>query len=62
MKMLTLKETQAIYEAVADAPADEPIVLERDGHHDPDFNLEEWKREWAAIEAEIEANDSPPGG
>ena len=25
--------------------------------HDPHFNLEEWNREWAKIEAEIEAND-----
>jgi hypothetical protein len=28
--------------------------------HDPDFNLEEWQREWAKIEAEIEANDPHP--
>ena len=28
--------------------------------HDPDFNLEEWNREWAKIEAEIEANDPHP--
>ena len=27
--------------------------------HDPDFDLEEWKREWAKVEAEIEANDPP---
>jgi antitoxin (DNA-binding transcriptional repressor) of toxin-antitoxin stability system len=25
--------------------------------HDPDFNLEEWQREWDKINAEIEAND-----
>jgi antitoxin (DNA-binding transcriptional repressor) of toxin-antitoxin stability system len=25
---------------------------------DPSFKLEEWEREWARIEAEIEANDS----
>ena len=24
--------------------------------HDPDFNLEAWEREWAKVEAEIEAN------
>jgi len=23
--------------------------------HDPDFNLEEWEREWAAVEAEMQA-------
>jgi len=28
--------------------------------HDPDFNLEEWEREWAKVEAEIEANDPHP--
>ncbi len=28
--------------------------------HDPDFNLEEWNREWARIEAEIEVNDPHP--
>ena len=28
--------------------------------HDPEFNLEEWQREWAKIEAEIEANDPHP--
>jgi hypothetical protein len=31
--------------------------LLRQAPHDPDFDLEEWKREWARIEAEIEAND-----
>ena len=25
--------------------------------HDPDFNLEEWTREWAKVEAEMEAMD-----
>jgi len=25
--------------------------------HDPDFNLEAWEREWANVEAEIEADD-----
>ena len=25
--------------------------------HDPDFNLEAWEREWAKVEAEIEAED-----
>ena len=25
--------------------------------HDPDFNLAEWEREWAKINAEIEADD-----
>lgn len=29
----------------------------RSAPHDPDFNLEEWNREWTKIEAEIEAND-----
>jgi antitoxin (DNA-binding transcriptional repressor) of toxin-antitoxin stability system len=28
--------------------------------HDPDFDLEEWNREWAKIESEIEANDPHP--
>lgn len=28
--------------------------------HDPDFNLEEWTREWEKINAEIEANDPHP--
>ena len=32
----------------------------RNAPHDPDFNLEEWQREWAKIEAEIEANDPHP--
>ncbi len=27
----------------------------RNAPHDPDFNLEEWNREWAKMEAEIEA-------
>jgi hypothetical protein len=29
---------------------------------DPNFDIAQWQREWAAIEAEIEANDSLPGG
>ncbi len=128
MKTITLKENQTLYEVVAKASPDEPIVVEREGRpylvllpyeeyqafrtwqtrqrlalpdnwfeqtpeevvadirrqgpgvpnvrratsslaelladspHDPDFNLEEWEREWAAIEAEIEANDPRPGG
>lgn len=124
MKTLTLKESQTLYEAIAVAAPDEPIVVERNGQpvyvlvpyaeyqalrpqhstlpvnwfeqtpeevvadikrqgpgvpnvrrataslrellenspSDPDFDLAEWQREWAAIEAEIEANDSPPGG
>ena len=114
MKTLTLKENQALYEAVSAVSADEPIVVERNGKpayvlvpyaeyqawraqrtalpanwldqtpeevvaeikrlgpsrmvrepltslaevlanspHDPDFNLEEWTREWAKIEAEM---------
>jgi len=27
----------------------------RNAPHDPDFNLEEWNRAWAKVEAEIEA-------
>lgn len=114
MKTLTLKENQALYEAVSAVSADEPIIVERNGQpvyvlvpyadyqawraqraalsanrlnqtpeevvadikrlgpsrmvrepltslaevlanspHDPDFNLEEWTRDWAKIEAEM---------
>ena len=37
--------TASLAELLANAP------------HDPDFNLEEWEREWAKIDAEIEAED-----
>ena len=37
--------TASLAELLANAP------------HDPDFNLEAWEREWAKVEAEIEAND-----
>ena len=40
--------TASLAELLANAP------------HDPDFNLEEWNREWAKIEAEINANDPYP--
>jgi hypothetical protein len=124
MKTLTLKENQTLYEAIAVAAPDEPLIVERNGQpvyvlvpyaeyqaqraqhstlpvnwfeqtpeevvadikrqgpgvpnvrrataslrellenapSDPGFDLAEWQREWAAIEAEIEANDSLPGG
>ncbi len=123
MKTITLKENEALYEVVAKASPDEPIVVEREGRpvfvlvpydeyqmlrasqitppemlhvdwpedrtledvvadikrlgpsrvvreptaslaelladppHDPDFNLEEWTREWAKIEAEMKAEE-----
>jgi hypothetical protein len=126
MKTLTLKEDQTLYEAVAAAAPDEPLVVERNGdpiyvllpYHDyqafhawleqrrallpdnwfeqtptevvagikrqgagvpnirrataslqellenlpvdPNFDIARWQSEWAAIEAEIEANDSLP--
>ena len=37
--------TASLAELLANAP------------HDPDFNLEAWEREWAKINAEIEAED-----
>jgi hypothetical protein len=121
MKTLTLKESQTLYEAIAVAAPDEPLIVERNGQpvyvlvpyaeyqalhpqrrvatsarranrpenrtledvvadikqlgpsclvreptaslaeqlahspHDPDFNLEEWTREWAKIESEMKA-------